>query len=605
MKGKKGVCLSTKLYLVFNYSTLLLGLFLILASSCEKDDRHAKIPDLITTFEGIIDETSATSGGVILNDGGANIKERGVCWGTELNPDINTNQKTLEGTGIGEFSSLIIDLIPNTTYHIRAYATNAAGTAYGEDISFNTTPSVITSQVTSITADSAFCGGNVIGDGSVLIIDRGICWSKDHNPTTSNSKRASDSTGTGLFQCKLSYLSPMTTYYVRSYATNPAGTSYGNEVSFTTKAQLPYVSTNYPSNITATTASSGGYSSTNAMAPIIVQGVCWDTVPRPTVDLDTKTANGNSQGSFTSNIGGLSPETKYYVRAYATNSGGTGYGNEYYFTTTTYPPVLTTTAVSSITGTSAISGGNITDDMGSTVTSRGVCWSTVPNPTKDLYTRTSNGTGIGSYTSSISGLSAGTTYYVRAYATNNGGTAYGNEYSFTTNVVAPTVTTTVITSTTTTSSISGGNISNDGGAAVISRGVCWGTSSNPTISLPTKTSDGSGTGSFSSAITSLTANTLYYVRAYATNSAGTAYGDEVLLKTYTGTVYDVDGNLYNTVTIGTQVWMVENLKVTKYNDGTDIPNVSNNSSWSSTISPAYCWYNNSSSYKATYGALYN
>jgi len=191
-------------------------------------------------------------------------------------------------------------------------------------------------------------------------------------------------------------------------------------------------------------------------------------------------------------------------------------------------PVLTTTAVSSITTNSASSGGNITKDGGATVTTRGVCWNTSGNPTT-ANSKTSNGSGTGSFSSSITGLSSSTTYYVRAYATNSEGTAYGNQVSFTTlapaNVI-PTLTTTAVSSITTNSASSGGNITSDGGATVTARGVCWNTTGNPTTAN-SKTTDGSGTGSFSSSITGLSANTTYYVRAYATNSAGTAYGNQV------------------------------------------------------------------------------
>jgi uncharacterized protein (TIGR02145 family) len=104
----------------------------------------------------------------------------------------------------------------------------------------------------------------------------------------------------------------------------------------------------------------------------------------------------------------------------------------------------------------------------------------------------------------------------------------------------------------------------------------------------------------------LTPGTTYNFRSYATSSVGTAYGNEVSFTTSAlNTVTDADGNVYNTVTIGTQVWMLENLKVTKYNDGTTIPNVTDGSAWSNLSTPGFCWYNNDISYKNPYGALYN
>ncbi len=187
-------------------------------------------------------------------------------------------------------------------------------------------------------------------------------------------------------------------------------------------------------------------------------------------------------------------------------------------------PTVTTQSVSSISQTGASCGGNVIAEGVTPVFARGVCWGTEINPTIKCSI-TTNGTGTGSFTSTITGLNANTLYYVRAYATNNNGTSYGANQSFTTqsSVVAPKVTTQSVSSITQTSAICGGNVTSDGGSSVIARGVCWNTTTNPTINH-SKTTDGTGTGSFISNITGLNTNTLYYVRAYATNNNGTSYG---------------------------------------------------------------------------------
>ena len=189
-------------------------------------------------------------------------------------------------------------------------------------------------------------------------------------------------------------------------------------------------------------------------------------------------------------------------------------------------PTVTTSPVTNITQTSATTGGTVTSDGGATVTSRGVCWSTTSNPTiADPHTL--NGGGTGTFVSQISALSPSTLYYVRAYATNSVGTAYGMELNFTTLPESlPSVTTNPIIYIASTSATGGGNVTSDGGAYVTTRGVCWSTSSNPTTA-DAHTIDGGGTGTFVSLITNLTPNTTYHVRAYATNYIGTAYGGDI------------------------------------------------------------------------------
>jgi uncharacterized protein (TIGR02145 family) len=247
----------------------------------------------------------------------------------------------------------------------------------------------------------------------------------------------------------------------------------------------------------------------------------------------------------------LTINTQYYVRAYATTSLGTTYGTQHAFMTTGLPVVASTTTVTNITATTASSGGNITSDGGGAITARGVVWSTTTNPTISNSKTTDAGT-TGSFTSSLTGLTAGTLYYVRAYATNNSGTAYGLQITFTTKSL-PIVSTTTVTSITSTTATSGGNLTNDGGLTITAKGVCWSTSPNPTIAN-SKTDNGVTAGTYASNLTGLSPSTLYYVRAYATNTAGTAYGTQISFTT--------EG--LNTVVTGTgKTWQNKNLGATQ------------------------------------------
>ena len=183
--------------------------------------------------------------------------------------------------------------------------------------------------------------------------------------------------------------------------------------------------------------------------------------------------------------------------------------------------------------------------------------------------------------------------------------SYGCKKDETKNI--PVLTTVEVTDITPTSAKSGGNISSDGGLIVNARGVCWGKNQELTIA-DNKTNDGVAAGIYASEISGLEPLTTYFVRAYATNNDGTGYGSimSFTTKEFETTVTDADGNVYQTIAIGNQVWMAENLKTTKYNDGTPIPLVTNGTDWSNLTTPGFCWYlNKPDVYKETYGALYN
>jgi uncharacterized protein (TIGR02145 family) len=263
-------------------------------------------------------------------------------------------------------------------------------------------------------------------------------------------------------------------------------------------------------------------------------------------------------------------------------------------------PVLKTNPGTDVTINSVTISGNITDDGGSPVLARGICWGTSINPSFEGL-HTTDGEGPGVFSTTITGLLPNTTYHARAYAENSIGIAYGNEIIFVTGIAAPVVTTTGITDITSNTAMSGGKINYDGGAAITAKGICWSTSPEPDIT-DSFTNNGTDTSHYQSQMTGLLPCTKYYVRAYAKNSAWTVYGEEEIFNTK---LADVEGNLYNTVTIGTQVWMAENLRTTKYNNNSAIPNVTNNTTWANLSTAAYCWYNNDIANKPTFGALYN
>jgi uncharacterized protein (TIGR02145 family) len=350
-------------------------------------------------------------------------------------------------------------------------------------------------------------------------------------------------------------------------------------------------------------------------------GHCWSTYSGPTYENNdgiTKKGTISNPGSFTSQMTGLKADTKYFVKAYIKKGSDIRYSdNELSFTTKPEEivatlPVVSVEAATDITATGANISGNITD-LGTGVTSvldYGHCWSsTTSTPAIDSPDKTSFGetSSTGIFSSTLVGLSSSTTYYVRAYATNTAGTAYSSSTSFSTlsDITVPTVTTTEVSEISYYDATCGGNVTSDGGSPVTVKGVCWNTAANPTL-INSHTGDGSGEGIYESYITDLAISTTYYVRAYATNSIGTAYGNQKTFKTLGEPNTDWepgdnwidtrDGQVYATVLIGTQAWMRENLNIGVQITGDTYPVMD-------TIIEKYC-YNDNPSKCDEYGGLY-
>ena len=261
---------------------------------------------------------------------------------------------------------------------------------------------------------------------------------------------------------------------MRAYATNTAGTVYGGDVTFTALqcADCDHPGSHCHHNHTAT--GNGNVTVLGVPNPT-EHGVVWGLALNPTT-ADSKTTDGavSATGAFTSSMTGLTPGTLYHVRAYATNTAGTVYGGDVTFSSLGMPTV-TTQAVTAITTTTATGNGNVTVLGVPNPTQHGVVWGLALNPTTaDSKTTDGAVSATGAFTSAITGLTPGTLYHVRAYATNTVGTSYGGDVTFTA-LLQPTVTTQAVTAIATTTATGNGNVTVLGVPNPSQHGVVWGT----------------------------------------------------------------------------------------------------------------------------------
>jgi uncharacterized protein (TIGR02145 family) len=316
-------------------------------------------PVLSTTPVSLITAISASSGGSVTDDGGAPIISRGVCWNTSDNPEI-TNNKTSDGEGLGTYTSNLTQLIPNTTYFIRAYATNRAGTSYGSSIQFKTLgdkPVVTTASATEIRQVTAKLNGIVNPNylSTTVFFEFGLTTNYGATITPNQSLLNGDSNIN--IDVTISSLTPGKTYHYRIKAINSLGTTYSNDISFTTLGQVPTAISKPATNLLTTTATINGSVNQNYLfGPVTFE---WGTTTNygNVVTPSGSPSAGNGAINFSVNLSGLTPATTYHFRISATNELGTTQGDDMEFKTQGYVPTITDLYASNISLTSATMNG--------------------------------------------------------------------------------------------------------------------------------------------------------------------------------------------------------------------------------------------------------
>jgi len=410
------------------------------------------LPSITTKIATNITKTTATSGGNITENGGAEVTARGVCWSISPSPTVADN-KTEDGTGVGEFTSNLTVLTANTKYYVRAYATNSAGTGYGNEVEFTTEEEYSGETVTDI-------DGNVypvVEIGTQKWMGKNLKTTKYNDetpieyPGDDNTAWENNSTGAyawydnnetnkavygalyNWFAVETSKLCPNEWHVAADDdwkileaflgindaeldETGERGTDEGGMLKETGTGHWANPNTGATNSTGFTAVPSGTRYMSGGYAEKLYWGSIWTSTPSsyPTNAVIRMLSYNDSK-----------------ITRYTIGGKHAGFAVRCIKNADITPPAISTTTITTITQTTATSGGNITDNGGADVTARGVCWSTSPSPTV-ADSKTEDGTGVGEFTSNLTGLTTNTKHYVRAYATNSAGTGYGNEVEFTT-----------------------------------------------------------------------------------------------------------------------------------------------------------------------------
>ena len=513
--------------------------------------------DVVLNMTGISEVmmNSATLKGLLISEGVPRYQGLGFVYAGESMPTLDNAMETITvGTTYkagSNFEKEVNSFASGSTYYVRAYARNANGVFYSaNELTFQTVQEyseVRTDDVSGVDVLSGQASFNatVTNPGIPAYTEKGFCYrTGTSEPTVNDETVKVPGSGGGSFSTKVSGLELQETYTVRSYIIQNDNIFYGESRTFNTISGAPSVTTSAVTDIGASEATFNAYVSDQGIPAYSERGFCYSTGGQPTISDNKRVVYGNGEGDYSLEVSDLEFDTYYYVRAYVVQNGSTYYGNTVTFSTTYTPTEVVTYAVTDIGTDAATFNGEIEEVGDPKCTQYGFCYSSSTyNPTINDRKESRYGGYNGRISMDVDGLQEGTTYYVRAFAVQNGEPVYGETVSFTT-AELPVVETLNATNVEPIdmggglffqySATLNGQVVSPGSPAYTSRGFAYGTTMNPSATVDNSvTVSGRGsTGKYSTTVTDLMANRTYYVRAWVRTESGYVYGESVKISTF-------------------------------------------------------------------------
>jgi uncharacterized protein (TIGR02145 family) len=470
------------------------------------------------------------------------------------------------------------------------------------------TPEVLTNPVTNITTTSAMSGGKVTDDHDCDIVARGVCWNTIPKPTLNDClNKTEDGKGMGSFTSSITGLTEGNTYYVVAYATNKKRkTGYGQVQELKTSI-CPSATTTQASNPGLNSATLNGTVNANGENTTVTFEYGISTNYGSSITADQSPVTGSTTTNVSADITGLSSNTTYHFRIKAESSICTKTGEDQVFSTSQCPDAVTSQLSSSDVGLNTATLKGVVNARGlSTTVSFEYGTTTSYGYTVTASQSPATGNSDTYVTAAVTGLTPNTTYHFRVKAENALCTETGSDQIFHTLCNSPSATTVAATDPGSSTFTLNGSVNANNTSTTVTFEYGTTTGYGSTITASQSPITGSSSTPVSAGVTGLIPNNVYHFRVKAINCGGTVYGSDLTFTTDPVTVSDINNNVYNVVRIGSQVWMAENLKTNRLRTGLGLSNVTDNTDWINLTSSGYCWYDNdASTYKDTYGALYN